>query len=275
MRDIGAAETGCFVLTHIFDTVCQGGTYTFADGAINDSIQPIHPYYRYYNYTANIPLANGCDSIIETQLYVSQSFTSWRIIEICINSSFTLPNGTILTNITTNSYHTLNYNFGCDSTYSFTISPSDTLYYTNYDSICLGENYTFADGIIQTNITSQISHFSNLTSIYGCDSILETIVKIRPIGNQTVFDTICYNSNYTTNNGITINGLISDTVFFLIDCDTISYNLKVMNEISAQNSDSVCLGNNYTFIDGFTQTNIINQTAHLIFFYQTMAVIAY
>jgi hypothetical protein len=70
---------------------------------------------------------------------------------------------------------------GCDSiiTIYLTINPSYNTSETK--TVCIGSNYTFPDGITQTNITSSTTHTSKLQSVSSCDSIIVTKINITTI----------------------------------------------------------------------------------------------
>ena len=51
-------------------------------------------------------------------------------------------------------------------------------------SLCSGESYTFPDGTVQTNITSEIKYTSVFNSTSGCDSLVTTTVTPTIINNE-------------------------------------------------------------------------------------------
>ena len=48
-------------------------------------------------------------------------------------------------------------------------------------SICSGQSYTFPDGTVLNNITSNVLHASHLISINNCDSVIETTLNVTTI----------------------------------------------------------------------------------------------
>lgn len=113
------------------------------------------------------------------------AFYSTETASICYGGSYTFPDGVFQDNITlfTTHYSTLSGAAlgGCDSTVKTTISLKpiwDIM--LNYD-VCPGDDYTFVDGTVETNITAEVSHTSSYTTVFGCDSsITETVTPIIP-----------------------------------------------------------------------------------------------
>ena len=74
-------------------------------------------------------------------------------------------------------------------------------------SVCSGSSYTFPDQTTQTNITSQVVYTSNLQTVSGCDSIIETTVNVTSV-------------NVGTNlNGATISAMESGASYEWFDCN--------------------------------------------------------
>lgn len=66
--------------------------------------------------------------------------------------------------------------------------------------ICQGDTYTFPDG---TTSTSSTVHISSLTSVGGCDSLVETTLDVVTSFNSTESATICDGDTYTFPDGTT------------------------------------------------------------------------
>ena len=105
---------------------------------------------------------------------------------------------------------------------------TDVVINPNYSStedveICYGESYTFHDGVTHTNITSNESYNSNLTSISGCDSIITTNISIIPILTSTIDTAMCEGSVFISNQGNTYSstGTYIETYTSSLSCDSI------------------------------------------------------
>jgi hypothetical protein len=159
--------------------VCYNGSYTFPDGTSISNItqQVIHESY--------LQSSVGCDSTVITTLTINADTLDTETVEVCYDGMYTFPDGTSISNITQQTIHEshLQTTSGCDSTVVTTVdvlapySASETI------TVCLQGAYTYPDGTTATNIVAQQIHISNLTSIFGCDSIITTTV------NPQTFDT--------------------------------------------------------------------------------------
>ncbi|MFM2387199.1 MAG: hypothetical protein RL660_1956 [Bacteroidota bacterium] len=95
----------------------------------------------------------------------------------------------------------------------------------------------------------------------GCDSLVNTLVKVGPSSTVTVLDTICQFEIYTLPNGANINaanaGLKLDTIQFLAStgCDSTVYSKVFVKALPVTSLNSTgCAGNAITFIDGTIDT---------------------
>jgi hypothetical protein len=118
--DVAALTVNESYLLPTLEFVCSGDSYTFPDGTTKDNLtSPIV-------YNSNLQSITGCDSIIETSIQIKPNYNLTETVEI--NS---------------------------------------------------GESFTFPDGTSQTNITTQVVYTSNLQTVFGCDSIIETTVNVE------------------------------------------------------------------------------------------------
>lgn len=67
----------------------------------------------------------------------------------------------------------------CDFDISIT---GDIVFYSQeFIDVCYGSDYTYPDGTVETTITSDVTHVSNLNSMStGCDSLVETNLNAMP-----------------------------------------------------------------------------------------------
>lgn len=250
-------------------TVCNGSDYTFPDGSTQTGIT------SQVVYTSSLQSLAGCDSTIVTTVNVAPTFETQVTISVCQGASYTFPDGTTA-NITVDvsQSSTLASVSGCDSVIVTNVTVIMPIYSFNSAEVCYGSSYTFVDGYTEFNITGSMSHVSNLTSMTGCDSIVETTVApILPVyANETV--EVCLNSSYTFPDGHTefniVNGMLyTSTISSAAGCDSIIETTVTINPNSGFNGTeniSICSGTDYTFPDGFVQTNITNALSHTSYF---------
>ncbi len=183
--------------------VCIGESVTFPNG--NTAVITAST-----NYVSNLQTFLGCDSIINTSVNVLPDFNTSQALSLCTGSSYTYPDGTTETNITTNVSQTSNLSTvnGCDSIITTNITVLNE-YSTNEDvDVCFGDSYTYPDGTVETNIMTNTSHISSLFSVNGCDSIVTTNIGL-----------ITTNVNTSEANNI-ISAQQVGAIYQWIDCGT-------------------------------------------------------
>lgn len=144
--------------------------------------------------------ANGCDSIIITNLMLAPIDTNFINASICSNSSYPLPDGTT-TSISGTYVYDLITTSGCDSTIILDLNVTPIVQDTLFASICNGV-YQLPNGSLVN--TSGI-YVDTLIAINGCDSIIVTDLSIGQATNDTILATICENDYYVLPNGWLVN----------------------------------------------------------------------
>ncbi len=244
--------------------VCSGGSYTFPDGTIQNNIT------SQVVYTSNLTSSQGCDSIIETTVDVITAYNVSESAEVCSGASYTFPDGTTQTNITSQVVYSSNLTSsqGCDSIIETTVDVITAYNVSESAEVCSGGSYTFPDGTIQNNITSQVVYTSNLTSSQGCDSIIETTVDVITAYNVSESAEVCSGASYTFPDGTTQNNITSQVIYTSNltssqGCDSIiETTVDVITAYNVSESAEVCSGGSYTFPDGTTQNNITSQVVY-------------
>ena len=121
-------------------------------------------------------------------------------------------------------------------------------------SICQGDTYTFPDG---STSSSSTVHTSSLTSIGGCDSLIETTLEVVTSFNVTETATICDGDTYTFPDGTTGTSATVHTSNLVSSsgCDSVvetTLNITTIN-LSVTNSNGVLTsgasGATYQWID--------------------------
>jgi hypothetical protein len=98
-------------------------------------------------------------------------------VSVCEGDSFIFGNQ-ILTE--PGQYHELfTSTGGCDSLVNLTLDLSTTFSQTLIDNICSGDNFTFPDGLVLDNITSDTTYTSILPTLHGCDSIIINAIHVN------------------------------------------------------------------------------------------------
>jgi gliding motility-associated-like protein len=204
--------------------VCVGNDWTFPDGFTQVGI--VVPM----THVSNLNTIAGCDSVITTSVGVFPAYTSTFNGDVCDGDNYTFADGSIQNITAPVSYtSTLTSIDGCDSlvTENIGIYPIYNLV-ENFDQ-CPELGFTFPDGTTMTNILTNTTHVSNLTTINGCDSIITTNVNIYnvPPMDITIGDNGCPELTISmTNNavGTDCNWVVSGPGWTQVytDCGTIT-----------------------------------------------------
>ena len=187
--------------------VCTGDSYTFPDGSTQTNLT------AQVVYVSTLQGVGSCDTLMTTTVNVNPDFNLTESVNVCTNGSYTFPDNTVQNNLTANVTHISNLQtaFGCDSNITTTVIVSNIYNDAETVFVCSGESYTFPDGSTQNNITSTISHTSNLTSITACDTALITTVNVNPTYSETENVTVCSGDSYTYPDGTVENNIITNT----------------------------------------------------------------
>lgn len=224
--------TNLTVKNEIVDTlqvsICSGDTL-FVEG----SWQSIAG-----NYTDIFPAANGCDSIIVTQLSVLNEVTTADSLTICSGDSV-LVHG-VYTSAAGIYIDTLPSQVGCDSISTFTLSVETHPIYPNSLQICTGDS-TFLEGMWQT--TSGLYN-DTLTSNLGCDSIVQTDLSVISEILTSTTASICQgDSLFLEGDWQQSAGNYQDTLQAAAGCDSIvTTTLTVLLPSTGSDSFTICDG---------------------------------
>ena len=188
---------------------------------------------------------------------------------ICPGESYTFPDGSTQFNITSpiTREHRFTGISSCDSLIVTNVQIGQEYSITEQDAVCQGTSYTFPDGSVET-INSQFVQTSQLQTIHGCDSIIETTVQVLMPDEVTETVSICSGENYTFPDGSTQSNITAEVVYNSVlqnqnGCDsTIITTVNVNTPDEITQNISICSGENYTFPDGTTQTNITAQVIY-------------
>ncbi len=181
-------------------SICEGDSYIFGTQILTEPGQ----------YSELFTSVGGCDSLVNLTLDLYPVYNLTHEGGICSGSSFTFPDGTILDNIRSDTIHTSVFStiHGCDS-----LLVTDLKVLTEYRveetiAVCEGENYTFPDGSIIDNITSDTVYTSAFTSTYHCDSIVKTILNTRPVYHLEESVSVCKAGGYTFPDGTRADSIV-------------------------------------------------------------------
>jgi gliding motility-associated-like protein len=206
----------------------SGYTFIWTDSTTNTSIQTnvvntgtfsngITGLITGHTYKVTVLKPSSCQIISNN---ISFIFSCGVInVTVCPGQSYTLSNNTIITSPGLYTDTLLN-SFNQDSIIyiNFTNHPiyNDTI----NASICNGNSYLLPNG---SSVNTAGNYISNLTTSFGCDSIITTILTLANNTTSSATATICSNKSYTLPSGTIVNtsGIYIDTINNTNGCDSI------------------------------------------------------
>jgi gliding motility-associated-like protein len=254
-----AAYNACechIVYTTTVDTgVCQGVVYTLPDNSTTTTGG---------TYVDTLVTAEGCDSVVTTNLTIYPLGTATVDDTICQGDSYSLPDGLVVTatGTYTSTLQTIHY---CDSTITTNLFVRATQQVDVYDTICTGVTYTLPGGGA-ANATG--TYTDTLTTIYGCDSVVRTQLYVRVNDTTVVADTICNGTSYTLQDGssVTTAGSYPVTLTNRYGCDSIIVtNLSVITvAVTATATEVRCYGQSNGSIAAAVSGGVVPYTFTLL-----------
>lgn len=148
-------------------------------------------------YTAIIPNASGCDSIISISLTINPEYEETNSVSLCEGETYSLPDGSDVNDPGT---YTSDFSSseGCDSTIVTTIEvfPDYTFNYSL--EICNNDTLIDPEG----NPVSDPGNYTyELNSVNGCDSIIQWSIEENPSFLNSTYAEICEGEEYVTPGG--------------------------------------------------------------------------
>ena len=239
------------ITTSINAIVCKGKTYTLPKGRIV-TVSGI--------YKDTLPSSFGCDSIITTNLTITNPIPFNNNVTICSGKTYTLPNGNIVK--TSGIYRdTILQANTCDSIVITNLTVNTYLQSTQTISVCLGKSYMLPSG---RNVNQTGIYKDTIQNINGCDSIITTNLTITnpiPFTNNI---SICDGQTYTLPNGnkISTAGIHNDTIKKQNTCDSIVItNLSVFPnvfDVSFNPIDTIDAGNSIELKPFYSNQNAVS-----------------
>jgi len=178
--------------TLFIDTICQGEDYT------QHGFNILNPEPGTTIDTLFLTTTIGCDSIVVLNLLVGEVYDSLISDMICYGEEYH-KHGFDLVNLevgTTLDTLFLTSIVGCDSTVKLNLYVAPTFETLFTDTICFGESYLEHGFIIYDPQIGLDTFQQHLTTINGCDSLVELHLFVGPLFDVKFYDTICYGESY-------------------------------------------------------------------------------
>lgn len=221
------------------EAICQGESF-FAGGAFQTTSG---------TYTDTYMAANGCDSVVVTNLTVNPVSQFTQNESICDGDSFFAGGANQTTSGTySDTYMAAN---GCDSVVMTVLTVNPNYEFTLNESICDGDSF-FAGGAFQTTSGTYTDMYM---SSGGCDSTVITNLTVHPNVQNTLFETICEGESFFAGGSLqTTSGTYNDLYSSAKGCDSLVItNLTVNPNIQNTLFETICDGESL-FVGGANQT---------------------
>lgn len=234
----------------VFDTICQGDSYTYPDGNLVTNIQAPD------TDTAYLQTVNGCDSTIVLNLSLYPTYFQTVSASVCPGDSYIYPDGNLVTNIQANDTDTtyLQTGNGCDSVIVLNLTLNPVYFQTITPIVCAGSDYVFPDGDTLFGATASLSDTSYLQTTLGCDSVIVVDLTVTQTQYTFIADTICSGDSYTLPSGTVLTNVtadVADTSYLvsLTNCDSVVYVALTVNSlpsvtVTANGADLTATGDN-------------------------------
>ena len=256
------------------DTVCAGdfvtlngsgaGTYAW-DNNVTDGTAFTPSATTTYTVTGTD--ANGCfgaDDVVVT-VNALPTVNAGLDVAICPDDSVQLNGGGGVTNNwinynngdfvspTNNSVYSVigTDDNGCTASDSIIVTVNSTYYNVSNVSICTGDSVLTGGAYQKASGT----FYDSLSSINGCDSVIETVLIVSSQITVNLPLSVCYGDSALINGNYELSsGSFYDTVTSVLGCDSITItNFTVENLIASSDVASVCFGDSL-FVGGAYQT---------------------
>ncbi len=221
--------------------ICEDADYNEYDFAIAQATES-------QDYEHTVADVNGCDSTTVLHLTVHKPAVTNIPVTLCLGESynnygfqFTASETTVLT-------QNLQTVYGCDSTVNLQVTVNPTHHVMLSGQTCAGEPYNEYgfDTLFAQAGTYTLHH--NDQNVFGCDSVTELSLTVRPVYHQNISRMICENGSFVFNGQtLTEAGIYTAELQSIYGCDSIvTLNLSVGAEYRDTLVAHVCYGNDYT-----------------------------
>ncbi len=198
-------------------------------------------------YKVTVIQSTNCQ-VVSNIIYLNIGCSSINV-SLCPGAGYTLSTGAIITTPGVY-YDTLTNISGSDSIVTITLANYPTYAQTVNASICPSQSYTLPNGAV---VSAAGTYTSNFTTIHGCDSIITTILTIKPNTSSTQNAVICNNTTYTLPSGIVVSapGTYVSTIANAAGCDSVITTILTNNvTTSSSTTVNICANKQYILPNG-------------------------
>jgi Secretion system C-terminal sorting domain/FG-GAP-like repeat len=239
----------------VFENTSSPGSISFTSGNLNGNTSNLTSSFAStivdLNNDGGPDLVNapfGGNNLMVYEKKGVLNMTYYDTAQVCNGGSFTFKDGTYIDNIIAAQDHISTFYstvYECDSVYYEHISLGGAYEINQYVTICSGEDFTYPDGTIVTDVTSPENHVSNLTGV-SCDSNITTYIDVSTL-----------NMSFTAN-GLFLEADIPFVSYQWYNCNTQTVIAGAIQQeyVAGGAGDYAVIGNNGACIDTSDCQNI-------------------
>jgi len=212
-------------------TICQSSTYTVGSST----------YSSPGVYVDTLVAANSCDSIVTTNLFLSNTLVTSLNASICTGTSYAFAGN----NLNTSGVYvdSLITSGGCDSIVTLFLNIAPLITNSITQTICEGTSTTFGTQVLSASGTyTQMFQTSG-----GCDSLVTLYLFVASQLENSYSATICQGQSYVHGSQtLTATGSYPELFTTPGGCDSlVTLYLTVMDQLTKSIADSICDGESY------------------------------
>ena len=225
--DMGAYEFGApCSKSKIERIICEGSSIQIGDSVFTDP----------GSYTIRFSDMNGCDSIVILDLIVNPVYETHMTETICEGASIQI--GDSIFTQTGNYAVPLFTVHGCDSIVNLDLTVNPVHQTDLTETICQGESVWIGD----SEFTETGNYSVTLTSIQGCDSIVNLDLLVNPVYETNLAETICPGESIQIGDSIFMQtGNYSVMLSSMTGCDSVvNLDLNVSQVYQIDLTETIC-----------------------------------
>ncbi len=229
---------------YISNMICESGSYNFNGYILTNAGV----------YTDTLNSIFGCDSIVTLELSVADEYLDTITGHICLGDVYA-EYGFYIDTATVTGYYTNQQTSqsGCDSTTVLHLYVHEATYVNLEGSICLGNKYEENGFNLKPTEAGVTTHTLDLTSQFGCDSVVTLTLTTLPSYDIHEYDEVCAGMSYQNFGFDTL--IMHDGLYVLtheetnrFGCDsTVTLHLTVLPTYEQELNVSICYDEHYLF----------------------------
>ncbi len=209
-------------------TICTGSSYTVGTNTYTTAGQ----------YVDVFTAANGCDSVVTTNLFVESQILTNITETICTGTTYAFDGQNL--DVSGVYVDTLIANGGCDSIVTLYLTVEPLIETSESITICEGQSVDWGTQTFTTSGTYQ----EMFTALGGCDSLATLYLFVTSTIEHSITETICQGQSYSLGTQtLSTTGTYTEMFSTPAGCDSlVTLYLNVTDQLTTTIYDTICLG---------------------------------